>query len=213
MEDALFGQIKRIDFARDLRASLPAGITLPSEVWDFIGWLEREKQTRSYPRSDRLFLPTLPVDPSEQLWSHLAFVIETDLIRHWFGKDLPDQTLHPLVRCGADGSHIAVWQRADAMSFVFLGSEGDAFTIAKDATDFITLITMGYRSIEDRATLLLTPAEDFGATPDRPWPDPVQAKTWAQTHLNAVYPARAEALLPFASDDPFTRFVATTQNG
>ena len=53
-------------------------------------------------------MPTTQVENFNSFWSHLAFVIEPDLVKQWFGKDGLEAVLVPIDKCGADGSHFAV---------------------------------------------------------------------------------------------------------
>lgn len=192
-----------------LRASLPDGVALDGAIWDLTGWLAARNQTFRYRRTDALFMPTMPVASMDDLWSHLAFVIEPDLVRHWFGTEGLERTILPLVRCGGDGSHLAVWKNAGRDTYVFLGSEGETFTITDNVKDFIMLITMGYFSIEDRQTLTLTPQASFAEAHAEAWPDPIAVKQHVAATLGVGYPATGEALVLRQSPDPFCAFVET----
>lgn len=196
-------------FETALRASLPEGVALDGAIWDLIGWLAAQNQTFRYRRTDAMFMPTMPVASMDDLWSHLAFVIEPDLVRHWCGTAGLERTLLPLVRCGGDGSYLAVWKNAAQDTYVFLGSEGETFTITDNVTDFIMLITMGYFSIKDRQTLTLTPQASFAEAHAEAWPDPVEVKQHVAATLGVGYPATGEALVLRQSPDPFCAFVGT----
>lgn len=196
------------EFAQALRQSLPEGFDLPPEIWTLIDWLESHGQTMRYRSGDRLFLPIMPAKSLDDLWSNLAFVIETDLIRYWLGKDGFGDVLVPIVRCGSDGSHLAAWNTGGQMRFVLLGSEGEALTVAENAVDFITLITMGYTDIMGRQELEITPAENFADSYDGKWPEPVELKAFSQQSFDVTYPNTAASLLSDDEPDPFAEFVA-----
>lgn len=206
----MVGMRKSRQFEEALRASLPESFVLPDEIWNLIQWLEDKKQCFQYRITKQLFLPTMPVQSIDHLWSHLAFVIRPDLVRHWLGKDGLEAFLLPLVKCGSDGSHFAVWKDGNDYSFVFMGSEGEAFKVTNSVKDFIVLITMGYFSLEDRHTLKSTPSENYPEFFDGKWPDPVEIKQHIQSILGVTYPATGESLIARDEDDPFVKFVEQT---
>lgn len=84
-------------------------------------------------------MPTMPVESIDHIWSPLVFVIEPELVRNWFGKSGLEEFLVPLVKFGADGKHFAVWRNAEDVTFVFSGSEGQAFDTTNSAPVFIVL--------------------------------------------------------------------------
>ena len=202
----MFGFGKKKEFETALRSSLPTGFTLDDMLWDFIRWLESQKQVFKYRSSQALFMPTTPVDNFDALWSHLAFVIEPDLVKHWFGKDGLEAVLVPIVKCGVDGSHFAVWKDEGKDCYVFLGSEGEAFQITDDVCQFIVLLTMGYFSIEGEGTLSLSPEANFAGYNSSPWPKPVSAQNWASDNLGVSYPKIAADILD-TGDGVFRKFV------
>lgn len=206
----MFGMRKSRKFERTLRKSLPEGFTLPVEIWNLIQWLEDRKQNFQYRKTNARFMPTMPVESIDHIWSHLAFVIEPDLVRHWFGKNGLEEFLVPLVKCGADGSHFAVWKNGENSEFVFLGSEGEAFRVTNNVQEFIALITMGYFSLEDRHSLTSTPSDNYAEYFDGKWPDPVDVKQHIQSILGVTYPATGESLIASDEDDPFVKFVELT---
>ena len=193
-------------FLKALQKSLPENFTLPVEISDFIKWLEAEKQVYRFKRTQQLFLPTIPVKSMDQLWSYFAFVIEPDLIRHWFGKEGLEERLVPLVKCGADGSHLAIWKNGESSSYVFLGSEGEAFTVTKDVKSFLVFITMGYDSVEGRFSLSSPPQENCHPA----WTKPSYVQNHIQNTYEVSYPASATDLVENIEDDPFTKFVEVT---
>lgn len=203
----MFGLRKKRKFEKALRTSLPNGFELPDQIWALIHWLEDNGQCFQFQKSDALFVPTMPAKSIDQLCSHLAFVIEPELVRHWFGKDGLEAVLVPLVKCGADGSHLAVWKNGEDTSFVFLGSEGEAFKVTSTVQNFILLITMGYFSLEDRHSMTSTPADNYGAYCEGKWPDPIGVKHHIKSTLNVTYPATGESLFENDEDDPFEKWV------
>lgn len=206
----MFGMRKKRRFEEALRKSLPEGFALPDEIWDLIEWLEGKQQDFQYRNSSTLFMPTMPVASVDHVWSHLAFVIETELVRYWFGKQGLEECLVPLVKCGGDGSHFAVWRNGDHSEFVFLGSEGEAFKVTSRVQDFIVLITMGYFNLEGRYSLTSTPSENYPEIFDSKWPDPVEVKQHIQSTFGATYPATGESLIADEKNDPFVKFVEDT---
>ncbi|WP_322894967.1 MULTISPECIES: hypothetical protein [unclassified Yoonia] len=203
----MFGMQKKLKFEEELRKSLPEGFELPNEVWTLIQWLEDKKQVFQYRNTNSLFMPTMPVESIDHIWSHLAFVIEPELVRRWFGKSGLEDFLVPLVKCGADGSHFAVWRNAEDATFVFLGSEGEAFKVTNSASEFIVLITMGYFSLENRHALASTPSNNYAEYFDGRWPDPVDVKQHVQSTLGVTYPASAGNLISGNGDDQFVKWV------
>lgn len=197
---------RKPSFLEAFRKSLPENITLPTEIFDFIKWLESERQVYQFKRTQQLFLPTIPVESTEDLWSYFAFVIEPDLVRHWFGKNGLEESVIPLVKCGADGSHLAIWKNGESISYVFLGSEGEAFTITKDVRHFLVFITMGYDSVEDRLSLSSPPKEDCHPA----WTKPTYVQNHIKTTYEVSYPVIAADLIEGFEDDPFTKFVELT---
>lgn len=211
--EPMFRIRKNREFERALRKSLPEGFELPDEIWHLIEWLEDKKQNFRYRNTNSLFMPTMPVESMDQLWSHLAFVIEPDLVRHWFGKSGLEEFLVPFVKCGADGSHFAVWKNGEYFEFVFLGSEGEAFKITSRVQEFIVLITMGYFSIEDRNSLASTPADNYAEFFDSEWPDPVEIKRHIQSKYGVSYPETGSGVMAIDEDDPFQKWVEHTLSG
>lgn len=192
-----------LSFVEALKSSLPHGFTLPNEVLHFIKWLESEKQVYQYRNTQELFLPTIPVKSVDHLRSHFAFIIEPTLTRDWFGKEGLEQLVVPIVKCGADGSYLAIWKNGENNSYVFLGSEGEAFTITKNVENFLVLLTMGYISIESRFSFSLSPAENCHSA----WAEP----TYVQNHLKKIYgvlyPETAAELIEPIENDLFVKFV------
>ena len=194
-------------FEEALNHSLPEGFALPDEIWHLIKWLEARNQHFRYRGTNAQFMPTMPVESMDHVSSHLAFVIEPDLVRYWFGKDGLEEFLVPLIKCGADGSHFAVWKNGDNTEFVFLGSDGEAFKVTSSVQDFIVLITMGYSSLEDRHSFSSTPADQYAEIADDNWSDPIDVKQHVQSTLDVTYPATGDSLIARDADDPFVKFV------
>lgn len=199
-----------MEFEEALRKSLPKGFQLPDGIWNFIRWLEVRKQCFRYRKTGALFMPTMPVESIDHVWSHLAFVIEPELVRHWFGKSGLEEFLVPFVKCGGDGSYFAAWKHGDDTTFVFLGSEGEVFKITDNVTEFIVLITMGYFSLEDRNALSSTPFDNYSECCDGNWPDPVEVKQHIQSVFGIKYPDNGESLVATVENDPFVQWVEYT---
>ncbi len=196
-------------FETSLRDSLTEyDIDLPHPLWALIAWLEERGHRRDTPAG----LPFLDVFSPEGAapWSHVCFELPSDLVRFWFGRDGLEKQIIPIVHCGGDGSYIALWRHAGAPDrFVFLGSEGEAFTVAERAEDLIAVVTMGYTSVEGRDDLLMTPEVNWDHQRDGDWPEPVDIMGWVSEHYGILYPATAGSLLPYAvGEDPFAAFAA-----
>jgi len=204
---------QRVNFETALRDSLPADFLLPDEIWALIQWLGSKDQSFQYRSTGGVFMPTMPAESIDQIWSHLAFVIEPELVRNWFGRDGLETSVVPLVKCGGDGSHFAIWKDGQDDTFVFLGSEGDAFKVTSDVRQFIALITMGYFSLEDRSSMEAAPAQNYAEFFDDSWPEPRDVKQYVQSAFGITYPATGKSLLSTAADDPFAKWVeAATAN-
>lgn len=195
-------------FLKALQKSLPDNFTLPIEISNFMKWLEAEKQVYQFKRTQELFLPTIPVKSMDQLWSHFAFVIEPNLVRNWFGKKGLEERLVPLVKCGADGSHLAIWKNGKSSSYVFLGSEGEAFTVTKDVRSFLVFITMGYVSVEGNFSLSSPPKEHINCHTN--WTKLSYVQNHIKNTYEVSYPEIAADLIENFEDDPFTKFVEIT---
>ncbi|MDJ0639868.1 MAG: hypothetical protein QNJ20_13620 [Paracoccaceae bacterium] len=199
-----------VNFEDQMRAGLEVlDIDLPHELWTLIAWLEEKGQCLETP-SGPTYLAIMPLTDQGSLWSHLVFESPPDMVRFWFGKDGLERAVIPFVQCGGDGSYLALWRHAGAPDrYVFLGSEGEAFVVAEDVRDFISLLTMGYTQIETRSDLSSTPDQLWHDLNDDDWPDPVELRQWVTDQFDFVHPATGAALLPYgAKDDPFAAFVA-----
>ncbi len=184
---------------------------LPEALWSYIGWLEENGQAFAYTNTNEAFLAAIPVDSPERMTSHLAFEMPPDLVRFWLGKDGYETQIIPFLRCGGDGSYIALWrQDGQGDKFVFLGSEGEAFVMAEDPLDLIAIVTLGYASIETRDDLNKTPAQAWADWyDDRPWPEPTVLKAWVRDAFGLDHDPVGAAYLPYDADaDPFEAFVA-----
>lgn len=203
-------------FESHLRDGLEAlDIDLPHPLWLLIAWLEENGHRHVQPTSAKTVLPVMPRDSEGELWSHLFFDLQTDVTRFWLNCEGMERSLIPFLHCGADGSYMALWRHSGAPDrFVFLGSEGEAFVLAEDVTDFITLITMGYTSIEGSDVLFASPEENWADFNDGPWPDAPALHTWARETFGINYPATGAALLPYAAEaDPFATWVSHITEG
>jgi len=198
---------KQPNFEAALRKSLPAGFDLEPELWDLIHWLEAKQQTYWYRGTIEPFMPTVPVDGFDKLWSHLTFNLVPDLVRYWFGKEGLESVVIPFVRCGGDGSYFAIWRNGEQSEYVFMGSEGEVFRLTDDVIKFIILITMGYPDIEGRTYLSQSPEEHFNEQYDADWPEPLEIKNYIISKYGVSYPRTGEDILSTDTPDIFEQFV------
>ena len=199
------------EFTQELLAGLGPDMVLGPEVIALMEWLEDEQgNLMRYTSTNEPFLPTTPMASIDALWSHLAFVIDPDMFKYWMGREDLGNTLVSILRCGGDGSHMALWRDPDGkMKYVFAGSEGDAFVVADTALGFVQLITLGYESIEARESLDDHPAEFWQEYNDSPWPDTKTAKAWIKAKFGVDPPHVGADLLPqYPNGDPFNKWVA-----
>ena len=197
-------------FEASLRESLTHfDIDLPHALWALISWLEERGHRHETP-AGLPFLSIADEHDGDTLWCDVYFDLPPDLVRFWFGKDGMEKQVIPFIHCGGDGSYIALWRHAGAPDrFVFLGSEGEAFTISESVNGLITLLTMGYPAIEARDDLTVTPEQVWEDLHDGPWPDMADVKAWVQAHFNIRHPMTAGSILPYTvTDDPFAVFAA-----
>lgn len=197
-------------FTDDLLSGLGPDMGMGDEVVRLMRWLEDDQgNLMRYTSTNAPFLPTTPVASIDALWSHLAFVIDPDMVRYWLGREDMANTLVSILRCGGDGSHIALWRDPEGqMRYVFAGSEGAAFVIADTPLDFVRLITMGYESIETREALDEMPQTIWEEYNDAPWQEPVAARDWVRETFSATYPDTGAVLLPRQDGpDPFAVWV------
>lgn len=183
---------------------------LPPQLCEMIAWLEANGQGFNYNRTREPFVSVYPVTGIDALWSHLAFIVPDDLVRHWFGKDGLEKQVIPFIRASGDGGQIALWRRPQhADHFVYLGSEGESYTLAISPEDMIALLAMGYEEIVDRAGLECSPEQVWRETRDGPWPEPLTLKAWVEDRFKTTLPNTAVELLPYGeAEDPFTEFCA-----
>ena len=191
-------------FCEHLTKHWPKNVHLAPEIRELINWLEGKEQVFVYRHTKEPFLPSCPVPSIDDLFSHIAFQ-KFDDITYWFGREGIEADVLPFIRCGGDGSMIALWRQNQANdSYVFLGSEGEAFVLAEAAADLIVIITMGYESIEERSNLTLTPNEHWAQISEQTWPEPKDVKGWVSESFGVTYPPTGEAILPYSmADDPF----------
>ena len=198
----------RSPFLKYIKRNFPKGFVLAPEIVSLIRWLERQGQTYRYRRTGMPFLAVKPAQSLDALTSAICFrLAPTDFVQSWFGHNLANESIVPLVHCGADGSILAVW-RGQPDRYVFLGSEGTAFIVAETAVDFILLITMGYFSIEMAEDLLVSPETQWREMYDDPWIAPTAVKSWVEETFSGQYPETGSTLRArVASPDPFRRYV------
>ena len=197
-------------FEASLRDSLTTlDIDLPHPLWALIAWLE-ERGHRREGLGGLPYLDLFAAGAGEASWSHVCFEVPPDLVRFWFSKDGFEKQVIPFIHCGGDGSYVALWRHNGAPDrYVFLGSEGEAFTIAERVEDLIAILTMGYTTIEGRDDLMASPEQNWADHNGDDWPEPLDIMAWVSEHFGLLYPATGGALLPYSGeDDPFVSFVA-----
>lgn len=197
-------------FEASLRESLTHfDIDLPHALWALISWLEERGHRHETP-AGLSFLSIAGEDDNGTLWSQIYFDLPPDLVRFWFGKDGLEKEVIPFVHCGGDGSYIALWRHAGAPDrFVFLGSEGEAFTVADTVEGLITILTMGYSAVEVRDDLTSSPEQLWEDLHDGAWPDMTEVKAWVSEHFEIRHPMTAGSVLPYQlANDTFTAFAA-----
>jgi len=201
-----------------LLKTVPRGMSFDSLVLAYFEWLEDRYGAQKYRKSDSLFLPVFPIETINAMQSHLAVQPLAGLVEAWFGditpkrrwrdmlsRPAPGRPILPFCKCGGDGSVIALWMpEQDIRRYVFMGSEGEAFTLAEDPVSFIILLTMGYSNIEGRDSLQYSP--DL----QRDHPGVIPVRDWVLRRLDVKYPTTAEELLPYFEVDPFTIYAAGT---
>lgn len=203
--------MKNTPFTDEVLAGLGPDLKMGAEVIALMRWLEGEQNNLfHYTSTDVAFLAVMPVPDINAMWSHLAFVIDPEMFDYYLGRKDLANTIVSILRCGGDGSHIALWRDpTGAMKYVFCGSEGDTFVVAENGLDFVRLLAMGYEGIEGRFSLEDHPrvyAQEYG---DGEWPEPVVLKDWVCTTFNTEFPETGTALLPvYEGADPFATWVS-----
>ena len=184
------------------------GVELSENLWAYMRWLVQNNHEHRYSSSDELFLS---YSVNGEVVSDIQFTVPDDLVRYWLGAEGFEATIVPLVRCGGDGSYLALWKADDGEDrYVFLGSEGECFVVAESNEAFITLLTMGYISIEGRLELDVTPGEQWADWHDTPFPDFSELREWVSDRFGITHPNTGAELLPYGlSDDPFVKFVGS----
>ena len=200
-------RIQQGEFEKALSQSLPESFYLPKELWQLIQWLEDRNQTFRFRKSKNIFLPTMPVQSIDHLWSSLYFTVNTYDANSWFGKEGFYEIIIPIVRCGGDGSFFAVWKDGQRYLFVFMGSEGECFTVTDSIRDFLFLITMGYNDILGEKDLFLTPQENNAIYSSGDWREPLEVKSFVRSIFDFDYPINGASILKKFDEDPFVRFV------
>ena len=203
-QDSYCGEIRRQMAALDA--------DLPPLLLQLIDWLETNDHAARFPQG-------LLVAPRPNRYGELNSFIrfefpQKNFMDHWLGKSGYERRVIPFIACAADGSYIALWHTGDLASdqFVFLGSEGECFTIANKIHDLIALVTMGYHEIFGRHTLSLSPKEGWELDGDEePWSEPAglsNLMAWARREAGISYPTKGSDILPFTPEhDPFVAFV------
>lgn len=205
----------RDSYGGEIRRQMAAlGADLPPLLLQLIDWLETNGCAARFPQGDVLLVAPRPNQYGEPN-SFIRFEFpQKNFMEHWLGKTGYERRVVPFIACAGDGSYIALWPTGDlaGVRFVFLGSEGEYFTIADNVHDLITLLTMGYYEIFGRETLSFSPKEAWEQDEEEePWSEPVglsDLMMWAQREAGIVYPTKGSDMLPFTPEhDPFVAFV------
>lgn len=192
------------------------GADLPPLLLKLFDWLESNGHVARFPQGEVLLVAPRP-NQNGGLYSYLRFEFpQKDFMDLWLGKTGYERRVIPFIACADDGSYIALWPMDEQTGerFVFLGSEGECFTVADNIHDLIALITMGYDEIYGRAELSCSPKEAWllGGN-EEPWPGSARLSDlmeWACRNAGIIYPATGSDVLPFTpEDDPFTAFVSS----
>lgn len=207
----------RKSYGAQIRRQMAAlGVDLPPLLLKLIDWLEANGYAARSTQREALLIAPRPNLHSDR-YSDIRFEFpQKDFMKSWLGKTGYERRVIPFIACAGDGSYIGLWPMDEETGerFVFLGSEGECFTVANNVHDLIALITMGYDEIHGREELSLSPAETWllGGI-EEPWPGTgslADLMQWARRDASIIYPTKGSVVLPFApEDDPFTAYVGS----
>ena len=210
----------RQSYGAEIRRQMAVlGADLPALLLKLFDWLESNGHAARFPQGEVLLVAPRPNRYGE-LNSSIRFEFpQKDFMDFWLGKTGYERRVIPFISCAADGSYIALWPMDEETRarFVFLGSEGECFTVADNIHDLIALVTMGYDEIYGRQELSCSPKEAWvqGGN-EESWSEPVglsDLMEWARREAGIVYPTRGSDILPFnLEDDPFAAFVSSIVN-
>jgi len=144
-----------MSYAGDMKARLPATMSLPAEFEALFDWIEANDFFMPSQRfaGDRLGMLG-PADDEERV-TIILFRIETRAQAQatgdaWFRGSVPDiaDRLAVFARSGGDGSHVAFWiDDQGRQEIVHLGSEGRVGVLTPTPLDFLRLLGIGYEEI------------------------------------------------------------------
>jgi hypothetical protein len=144
-----------MSYAGDMKARLPATMSLPAEFETLFDWIEANGFFMPSQRfaGDRLGMLG-PADEAEH-GTIILFRIETRAQAQetgdaWFRGNVPDiaDRLVVFARTGGDGSHVALWiDDQGRQQIVRLGSEGRVGILTATPLDFLRLLAIGYEEI------------------------------------------------------------------
>ena len=205
------------EWTEEMRARLPAGLTLPEPLAALFEWIEAHNLLHPSQRfaGDR-FGTLQPLDPPSP-GTILLFRVETPEqageSARWLGDDADGSALGrrlvPFARTGGDGSHAAFWLDDDgAQHIVHLGSEGLACELGRTPLEFLRLCAIGYSELSG----------EMMDAPDQP-PSARDALNapfveWLVSSFGVTVPATATEIIDIPprydatdSPDPFWRWV------
>ena len=204
-------------FAAEISASLPSGITLPSEFVATFNWLELNNFVQRS-RTGQRYASLFPAGVTHR--SCIGFLaVDPGHAKSWC--DPPDAAarLAPFIRTGGDGSYAGLWvDDQGRQHFVHMGS-GSGSTLAcvltNNPVDMLRFLAIGY----DEACW----PEHFKLTAKQTWAlnetgdDSVLPSAFQQfvaTTFGVTIPDRASQIVKRTakmddvnSDDPFCRWI------
>jgi hypothetical protein len=144
-----------VSYADEMKARLPATMSLPAEFAALFEWIEANgffMTSRRFP-GERLGMLGQADEP--ELGTIILFRVETraqaqetgDL---WFRGSVSNiaDRLVVFARSGGDGSHVAFWiDDQGQQQIVHLGSEGQVGILTATPLDFLRLLAIGYEEI------------------------------------------------------------------
>ncbi|WP_404336651.1 hypothetical protein AB2M62_19890 [Sphingomonas sp. MMS12-HWE2-04] len=210
-------------FADRMRASFPAGVTVPAALDRFFDW----QQAAGLARSFRSGGDYAGIDTASELGCMYSQCVDPGYAEAWL-PDAPQEVrdrLAPFFRTGGDGSTAALWRDDDgAQHIVHLGS-GSGSTmlgvLASDPVDFLRLLAIGYEELcwpenFDRAPAQIDAENEYLDQPV--WDRAAALRDWVQTSFGVAVPAVAAEISPAPADmgdrpgaDPFLLWVRKWQ--
>jgi hypothetical protein len=208
------------NFITKMKASFPAGITLPVELERLFEWMEAndfvesdDERTRA-----RLYPRRLAHEINSNIW------LSPDYIGWWHNTD-PIARFAPFVKTGSDGSYAGLWLDDEGRQLFVHFPSGSGSTmccvLAGTAIDFLRLLAIGYEE--------LCWPEDYQRTPEElheekydsevePYMPPLLFQAWVEKTFGVEIPKTASeivtstpSMLDEDSDDPFWKWMKQQQ--